>query len=405
MADVKISDLPLATTPVAGTEVMPLVQSGVTVKTAISNIAPVRSVNSKTGVVSLTSDDITEGSTNKYATLANTRNAISATQNVSYNSTTGVITGPDLSTYLVDGDIGVTVQGYTSVLQDTTASFTTAKDTKLAGIETGAEANVNADWNAVSGDAQILNKPAIPTKTSDLTNDSGFITSAPVTSVAGKTGAVSLVAADISDLGTAATTNSTAYATAAQGTKADTAVQPADITNMLETTDIGLSVQAYNANTVVDASYVHTDNNYTTAEKTKLSGIASGAEVNVNADWNAVSGDAQILNKPTLGTAAAQDTTYFATAAQGTKADSALQPADIGVSVQAYDSDLTSWAAITPSSKQDALVSGTNIKSINSTSLLGSGDIVLFNGGLTNVSVVASLPGSPDANTLYIVTT
>lgn len=34
------------------------------------------------------------------------------------------------------------------------------------------------------------------------------------------------------------------------------------------------------------------------ADKTKLDGIAAGAEVNVNADWNAVSGDAQILNKP-----------------------------------------------------------------------------------------------------------
>jgi len=41
-------------------------------------------------------------------------------------------------------------------------------------------------------------------------------------------------------------------------------------------------------------------NNYTTAEKSKLAGIAVGAEVNVNADWNAISGDAQILNKPTI---------------------------------------------------------------------------------------------------------
>ena len=39
---------------------------------------------------------------------------------------------------------------------------------------------------------------------------------------------------------------------------------------------------------------------FTPSEKTKLSGIATGAEVNVNADWNAVSGDAQILNKPTI---------------------------------------------------------------------------------------------------------
>jgi len=63
---------------------------------------------------------------------------------------------------------------------------------------------------------------------------------------------------------------------------------------------IGVTVQPYNANTVIDGSYVHTDNNYTTTEKSKLAGIQAGAEVNVNADWNAVSGDAQILNKPTI---------------------------------------------------------------------------------------------------------
>ena len=37
-------------------------------------------------------------------------------------------------------------------------------------------AQVNSDWNAVSGVEEILNKPTIPTATSDLTNDSGFIT-------------------------------------------------------------------------------------------------------------------------------------------------------------------------------------------------------------------------------------
>jgi hypothetical protein len=42
-------------------------------------------------------------------------------------------------------------------------------------------------------------------------------------------------------------------------------------------------------------------------DKTKLDGVAAGAEVNVNADWTASSGDTQILNKPTLGTAAAKN--------------------------------------------------------------------------------------------------
>ena len=68
--------------------------------------------------------------------------------------------------------------------------FTTADKNKLAGIASGAEVNVNADWDAVSGDAQILNKPTIPSKTSQLTNDSGYITDAGVTSFNGQTGAV-----------------------------------------------------------------------------------------------------------------------------------------------------------------------------------------------------------------------
>ena len=49
--------------------------------------------------------------------------------------------------------------------------------------------------------------------------------------------------------------------------------------------------------TVLDGS---TFKQYSLTEKNKLAGIAAGAEVNVNADWNAVSGDAQILNKPTI---------------------------------------------------------------------------------------------------------
>lgn len=40
----------------------------------------------------------------------------------------------------------------------------------------------------------------------------------------------------------------------------------------------------------------------TATDKQKLDGVASGAEVNVNADWSAVSGDALILNKPTIPT-------------------------------------------------------------------------------------------------------
>jgi hypothetical protein len=51
-----------------------------------------------------------------------------------------------------------------------TNAFTDANQTKLNGIEAGAEVNVNADWDAVSGDALILNKPSLYT-TSNFNTD------------------------------------------------------------------------------------------------------------------------------------------------------------------------------------------------------------------------------------------
>ena len=56
------------------------------------------------------------------------------------------------------------------------------------------------------------------------------------------------------------------------------------------------------ANLVHDASYVHTDNNFSNADVTKLSGIAAGAEVNVQSSWTETdtSSDAYIVGKPDL---------------------------------------------------------------------------------------------------------
>ena len=59
-----------------------------------------------------------------------------------------------------------------------TNDYTTAEKTKLAGIEAGAQKNVHSDWNQTdtTKDDYIENKPTIPTKTSQLTNDSNFAT-------------------------------------------------------------------------------------------------------------------------------------------------------------------------------------------------------------------------------------
>jgi len=129
-------------------------------------------------------------------------------------------------------------------------------------------------------------------------------------------------------------------ATSAQGALADTALQP---------DDIGVSVQAYNADTVVDGNYIHTDNNFSNADKTKLDALQ-----NFSGDYNDLS------NKPTLGTAAAQDISVFASAAQGLLADTSLQPTSIGVSVQPYNANTVIDSAYATDKARLANTSGTN---------------------------------------------
>ncbi len=90
-------------------------------------------------------------------------------------------------------------------------------------------AQVNSDWNAVSGVAQILNKPTLgtlsslsPTGTADnttfLRGDGAWTAvNSGVSSVAGKTGAVTLEAADITDFNIAADARITLQKGAANG--------------------------------------------------------------------------------------------------------------------------------------------------------------------------------------------
>jgi hypothetical protein len=61
--------------------------------------------------------------------------------------------------------------------------------------------------------------------------------------------------------------------------------------------------------TKLGAATASVDGYATSTQITKLDGIAAGAEVNVNADWNASSGDAQILNKPSTFAPASHNNT------------------------------------------------------------------------------------------------
>lgn len=59
-----------------------------------------------------------------------------------------------------------------------------------------------------------------------------------------------------------------------------------------------------------DGTKVLSDNNYTTTEKNKLNDIETGAEVNIQADWNQTNNtqDDYIKNKPTIPTAETANT-------------------------------------------------------------------------------------------------
>lgn len=207
------------------------------------------------------------------------------------------------------------------------AGLMSASDkTKLNGIASGAEVNVQSDWNvtSTSSDAFIKNKPTIPTRTSQLTNDSGFLTSYTETDpVFSASPAAGITDADISswdaksdfsgsyndltDKPTIPTVGNATLTIQKNGTNVQTFTanattnKTANITVPTKTSDL-----TNDSDFVEDASYVHTDNNYTTAEKNKLAGIAAGAEVNVQANWTqtTTTADDYIKNKPTLATVA-----------------------------------------------------------------------------------------------------
>lgn len=98
---------------------------------------------------------------------------------------------PGLSTAWARGDH---VHPHDSTKADVSAIPTKTSDlTNDSGFITSAPVtSVNGQTGAVT--------ISVPTKTSDLTNDSGFLTSAPVASVNGQTGAVSLDASDVGAL-------------------------------------------------------------------------------------------------------------------------------------------------------------------------------------------------------------
>ena len=79
-----------------------------------------------------------------------------------------------------------------------TNDYTNTEKTKLAGIADGAQKNVQPDWSLTSGDGAIKNKPTVPTKTSQLTNDSYYQTEYDVnTKITNKLNTLDVTSEDI----------------------------------------------------------------------------------------------------------------------------------------------------------------------------------------------------------------
>jgi len=129
----------------------------------------------------------------------------------------------------------------------TDSNYTATEKSKLAGIEAGAEANVQADWNVTSSssDAFIKNKPSIPSKVSDLTNDSGFATTTYVDDeIAEAIGSVTGIDFQVVATLPATGTKGVIYLISNSGTGTNTYDEYIWLTNRYEkigTTDVDLS--------------------------------------------------------------------------------------------------------------------------------------------------------------------
>ena len=146
----------------------------------------VSSVNGKTGDVVLTASDI--------GALPDTTEIPSKTSQLQNDS--GYITADDAPVQSVDGQTGEVV---TNAVKTTAQTLTDAQKAQ-------ARTNIGAGTSSFSGAYDDLTgKPTIPSKTSELDNDSGFVdtagasAAAPVKSVNIKTGAVVLTQDDVGD--------------------------------------------------------------------------------------------------------------------------------------------------------------------------------------------------------------
>lgn len=169
----------------------------------------------------------------------------------------------------------------------------------------------------------------------------------------------------------------------------------AEIDDMLDDIDVVLPDSI-----VIDANYAHTDNNYTTTEKTKLASIASGAEVNVQSDWNvtSTSSDAFIKNKPTNVSAFTNDAGYLTTETDPTVpswAKQSTKPSYTASEVGALPS-----STVIPSKTSDLTNDSNFIDATNNANVINATSLKIFDGIDSYVVVSAGYDNDFECNTV-----
>jgi hypothetical protein len=139
MADLKISQLPAATTPLAGTEVLPIVQSGTTVQVSVNNVIASRAslgANTFTGAQTLpAAGAILTGSTSGTTTLVAAATASGTARLPAAGGTLAVITTNTFTGAQIGAVTALTSSGASIAINLATNnnfSYTTSESSTLA---------------------------------------------------------------------------------------------------------------------------------------------------------------------------------------------------------------------------------------------------------------------------------
>ena len=208
-----------------------------------------------------------------------------------------------------------------------------------------APTQLQADWNETDSTklSYIKNKPTIPSNTSDLNNDSGFITQ-ETDPVFSNSAAGLITASDLNNW----------------NDKQDALVS-------------GTNIKTINNQSLLGSGNINISGGVSDVKVNNTSIVSSGVANLVtktvyNASTNKIVTESDLPKVPTKTSDLTNDSGFLTTETDPVFSASAAS----GIT----SSNISYWTG-----KQDALVSGINIKTINSQSILGSGDIEISSGG------------------------